>query len=704
MENSGVTAVVARPAHPTTWWRPLRCDASHARSKMEKMEWRAGLAAVVFPAALATRRNRKLRSGRFALEKEAPEQMTFEYMVDHIRREDPSKDPTLQEGKWITGLTCPRCNGGRKKEKSFSCIYNTNFKPSGVLWGSCWRKNKCGWQAKFHPARDLSFSSGSRGGSERHPIRKPVETAPVADLGREVEDLMQEHIDFFQTRGISQSVLDRNHIGSKHTKKGDAIVFPYFRDGKLVAEKMRALPKIFWQSKGNQKCLYGLDDLKNADEIIITEGEIDKLSFEEAGIRSAASVQMGCSTKFQAPDLAILAGSPRPRVVLAVDGDSAGQECCKNLAAQLKWRRCYKVIWPEGCKDANEVLLKYGAAKLRTLVKEAELIQCPWGNNLSDEETFKKVNARIDGTMDEELVCGVKPGWTSLDRLWRPVPGELTVVTGIPGHGKSEFLLSLVVNLSKLHGWRALLFAFEATVDNLVRQMFLKAKHTVRELQDSDENKEYQKVLNWVDDHIIVESEFAAEDDVTLDGILKTAVTYVKEENVNLLVIDPYNFIERSQEEVKELEHVYIGTLLQRLRRFAEEHRLHVIIVAHPTKASQWDGAKPNLYSIAGSSNWFNKTDNGIVLHRREFEDESGRMTPTNQLEIRVEKVRNREAGQLGKTTLVFNEATRCLDDLPHQPLAQDTMFHGSQSTRLLSRSGGVSETSSHAPKKVEAL
>lgn len=42
MENSGVTAVVVRPARPMTWFRPLRCDASHARSKIETMEWRCG--------------------------------------------------------------------------------------------------------------------------------------------------------------------------------------------------------------------------------------------------------------------------------------------------------------------------------------------------------------------------------------------------------------------------------------------------------------------------------------------------------------------------------------------------------------------------------------------------------------------------------------------------------------------------------------
>ena len=31
------------------------------------------------------------------------------------------------------------------------------------------------------------------------------------------------------------------------------------------------------------------------------------------------------------------------------------------------------------------------------------------------------------------------------------------------------------------------------------------------------------------------------------DGILEKAATAVKEDNVNLLMIDPYNFIERSQ-------------------------------------------------------------------------------------------------------------------------------------------------------------
>ena len=47
-------------------------------------------------------------------------------------------------------------------------------------------------------------------------------------------------------------------------------------------------------------------------------------------------------------------------------------------------------------------------------------------------------------------------GWKVLDDIWQPVPGEITVATGIPGHGKSEWLLSLAVNMAQLHDDRRL--------------------------------------------------------------------------------------------------------------------------------------------------------------------------------------------------------------------------------------------------------
>eukprot|EP00435_Cladocopium_sp_Y103_P062202 s19_g23.t2 len=457
-----------------------------------------------------------------------------------------------------------------------------------------------------------------------------------------------------------------------------AIVFPYYEGETLIAEKMRALPKTFWQTKGGQKSLYGVDDVKGKKEVVITEGEIDKLSFDEAGISWSASLQNGASAGFAAPGVEQSLGSAE-RVVLAVDGDNAGQECAAQLAEELNWRRCYLVKWPAGCKDANEVLLKHGKDALRKLVLDAELIECPWETRLITEETSRLVQQKINGTLPAEMVYGVKTGWDSLDHLWRPVPGEITTVTGVPGHGKSEFLLSLAVNLGHLHKYRTLLFAFESTSRYLATQLYLKTTGTCPDLADQghdqapdsapeneesdNEDVQYRECMEWVDEHILVECEFQPEEDLTLDGILKVAEEQAAN-GLNLLIIDPYNFIVRSKEEAKMLEHHYIGKVLQRLRKFAEDFGLHAIIVAHPTKASSWDGQKPTLYNIAGSSNWINKTDNGFVISRREIDDGAGGTVPTNQLEINVEKVRNREAGQLGRTMLYFDPEIRSYSDL----------------------------------------
>ena len=68
----------------------------------------------------------------------------------------------------------------------------------------------------------------------------------------------------------------------------NALVFPYFRDGELVNVKYRGEDKSFWQIKGAEKIMFGLDDIAGAREIVIVEGEMDKLALEQAGIRPSS--------------------------------------------------------------------------------------------------------------------------------------------------------------------------------------------------------------------------------------------------------------------------------------------------------------------------------------------------------------------------------------------------------------------------------
>ena len=133
--------------------------------------------------------------------------------------------------------------------------------------------------------------------------------------------------DFFAARGISHATLLRNRVAQETVEGEPVIAFPYFREGMLVNIKYRTLDKRFWQVKGAAKILYGLgeqgtgcvfkwgglcgpqrrpcwcgchaelppctraDDITGSSEIVIVEGEMDKLALEEAGITNVVSVR-----------------------------------------------------------------------------------------------------------------------------------------------------------------------------------------------------------------------------------------------------------------------------------------------------------------------------------------------------------------------------------------------------------------------------
>jgi hypothetical protein len=56
------------------------------------------------------------------------------------------------------------------------------------------------------------------------------------------------------------------------------------------------------------------------------------------------------------------------KIVIAVDNDAPGRRLEDELARRLGRERCWRVEWPVGCKDANDVLVKFDAAELRAVM------------------------------------------------------------------------------------------------------------------------------------------------------------------------------------------------------------------------------------------------------------------------------------------------------------------------------------------------
>lgn len=235
----------------------------------------------------------------------------------------------------------------------------------------------------------------------------------------------------------------------------DCIASPYMRNGEVVNVKYRSLEgKYYRQVKDAEKILYGHDDLTE-DWAVIIEGECDKLALEMAGICNAVSVPDGAPPPNSKPsdqkfEYLVTCGQslePLKKIVLAVDNDLPGQTLEAELARRLGPERCCRVTWPEDCKDANHVLTRHGSDRLRQCIEEAK----PYP--IEGVITVADVAEQVMELYREGLEGGVSTGWLKLDQHYTVRPGEMTIVTGIPSHGKSEWLDALVINLATMLGW-----------------------------------------------------------------------------------------------------------------------------------------------------------------------------------------------------------------------------------------------------------
>ncbi|XAR50779.1 DNA helicase [Bertholletia excelsa] len=561
-------------------------------------------------------------------------------------------------------LICPMCKGGDSGEKSLSLFISADW--NVAMW-TCFR-GKCGWRGTTRASAE-----GKSTYSKMNQISKVKQLRKITEKDLELEPLCNELRAYFAERMISEETLRRNGVMQRRSENQIVIAFPYRRDGVLVSCKYRDVTKRFWQERDTEKIFYGLDDIKDASDIIIVEGEMDKLAMEEAGFRNCVSVPDGAPSNVSDKELPSEEHDTKyqylwnckeyldkaSRIILATDGDPPGQALAEELARRLGRERCWRVRWPkkndiDHFKDANEVLMYMGPSMLREVIHNAELY--PIKGLFYFTDYFEEIDSYYHRTVSYEL--GVSTGWRSLDRLYNIVPGELTIVTGVPNSGKSEWIDALLCNLNKSVGWKFALCSMENHVreharkllEKRVKKPFFDARYgesvermTVDEL---DQGKKWLANTFYL---IRCENESLP----SINWVLKLAKSAVLRHGVNGLVIDPYNELDH-QRPASQTETEYVSQMLTKVKRFAQHHSCHVWFVAHPRQLHHWIGNPPNLYDISGSAHFINKCDNGIVIHRNRDPDAG----PLDQVQVCVRKVRNKVVGTIGESFLSYNRVT----------------------------------------------
>lgn len=515
--------------------------------------------------------------------------------------------------------TCPKCSEFRKK-KTEKCLSVNMIK-------RVWRCNHCDWSGGLPPIEGQKFEF-------KIEYKKPE--------WKNKTKLSERLVKWFEDRKISQNTLVKMKISEgfewmpKFEKEVNTIQFNYFFGGELYNIKYRDAKKGFKLAKDAEKIFYNLDSILGSEKIYIVEGEIDVLSFVEVGILNCISVPNGAKSSLDECLNNYIDLFEDKEIIIAVDGDKDGRELQDKLIERFGVENCKYIDWND-CKDANEFLVKHGSIEFLNKINDTKEFPLSGVFSLSDIQL--KIQDLYYNGLDKGIDLGIKGFNLNI------VKGYLTIITGIPSHGKSDWLDYMLLMATIKHKWKGALYSPEN------RPLELHFSKMARKIIGKPwDDSPFEKRMN-IEEVLQVQSYLSdkmffikPEHDFTLDNILESARKIQKRSGLDYIVIDAWNKLNHA-----EIDTDSIGKTLDKLTNFLEVNKVHCFLVAHPTKMGlDMNTGKvrvPTLYDIKGSSTFYDKADNGITVYR-DFKE--------SQTHIYVNKVKFDHWGEVNTIPSVF--------------------------------------------------
>lgn len=266
--------------------------------------------------------------------------------------------------------------------------------------------------------------------------------------------------------------------------------------------------------------------------------------------------------------------------------------------------------------------------------------------------SLQKFMDDINEFYEKGVERGISTGFKNIDEFYTVRKRELTIFTGIPNHGKSEFLDMILMKLAFKHKWKFAIFSPE---NEPIEEHFKKLaeKYIAKPFFGYNRMSREEKGAAW--DFIRQHFFWVIPKKRSLEEILSTVEYLRRKKLIDGVILDPMNQIEHFRPpHLREDE--YIGMCLTKMRTFIKKTNLAFWLVVHPRKMGKTDSGKqdvPTPYDLKGSSEYYAMADNIITVWRDILatdEDEKAKC------EIYSHKIRFKATGRAGEmATLYYN-------------------------------------------------
>lgn len=503
----------------------------------------------------------------------------YEFSPDDARRFAREQGiRTRERGDELHLQTCPYCHGNSGKDKNTFAI---NLKTGQF---QCFRSSCSVKGNMLTLARDFGFSLGRDVDEyycrkERYKnMRKyprPVSKAPA--------------VAYMETRGISKETTEKYAI-TVQRDHDNILVFPFFdENGDMTFAKYRKTDFDPAKDKSKEWCeanckpiLFGMDhcDPEKSDTLVMTEGQIDSLSCAEAGVPNAISVPTGKNGFTWVPHCWDFMARFQTLIVF---GDCEHGEITLLAEMQKRFHGAVKHVRPEDykdCKDANELLQKYGAQAVRDAVAHAVPVKNRRTKRMAD---VKRVNLAD--------LPRIRSGLPVLDKKIGGIYfGQLVILTGERGKGKSTLGSQFIASAIE-QGVPTWIYSGEMP-DWCVREWLdrqLAGAESVRHVRQPEGDVVYRvatqagdAIERWYYDlsYIYDNTYLDSDDDETL---LETVENVIQQYGCKVLLLD--NLMTAMGDDMSLDQYRQQTRFVAALAQLATKHQVIIFLVAHPRKA-----------------------------------------------------------------------------------------------------------------------
>ena len=547
---------------------------------------------------------------------------------------------------------CPYCLGGQSgKDKG---TFSINLKTGQF---KCLRASCDAHGNMITLAKDFNYSLGTEADEYYSPKKRfrnihrkeKPQTKPAA-------------VSYLESRGISAAVAERYNITTQRDHD-NILVFPFYDENNILQfVKYRKTDFNKEKDKSKEWCerdckpiLFGMNHCDpEVPTLVLTEGQIDSLSCAEAGIKNAVSVPTGAKGFTWIPYCWDFLSKYSNLVVF---GDFEHETISLLPEMQKRFHGAVRHV-REGdykdCKDANEILRKYGPEYLRKCVENAVPVRNPKIKPLEEVQ-------RVDLNSMEKIRSGIY----ALDKLTGGFYfGQVVLVTGERGFGKST-LVSQFGTMAISEGYPIFFYSgelmdwyFKAWIEYQIA-----GARNINTLVSNYGYKSYsiqadklQQIENWYSGKAyIYDNGIMTEDETEEETLLETLENAIKQYGCRVLVID--NLMTAISDDLSSDLYRMQTKFVKALTVLAKRYDVLIFLIVHPRKSN---GAIFDNDDVAGSSNITNLVD--LVLKYGKPREE-GVSQDTNERILTVHK--NRLNGRTNRDgiRLYFQESSKRISE-----------------------------------------